>query len=279
MSKTSPLHISTVIPSRPEALIKVAEEIRKDDPNLQLICNAIKEDVALFSSVIATVNSAFFAISENITSIERAVSLLGMKRTFNIVQVAAVKNSLSSLGPMERYWDTATEVARISAALAKQFTDLDTDQAYLLGMLHDCGIPLMMLGHDDYKEFLITLNGSSLKKISEAETERYGYNHYHIGAELARKWSLGGDVIEAISRQPIYLETFQEPADCKEAMRINLCLLLLAKDVSEAYRHYWRLPNQQEPLIDLKPVLEFLGISDFEYMDLKEDLVATLTGE
>ena len=45
MSKTSPLHISTVIPSRPEALIKVAEEIRKEDPNLQLICNAIKEDV------------------------------------------------------------------------------------------------------------------------------------------------------------------------------------------------------------------------------------------
>ena len=59
-------------------------------------------------------------------------------------------------------------------------------------------------------------------------------------------------------------------------MRLNLCLLLVAKDVSDAYRHYWRIAQQQDPLIELKPVLAFLGISDFDYMDLKEDLVSRL---
>jgi len=277
MPSTPTTSTSYVIPARPEALINITEELRTTDPDVDKICRYIKEDVALYTSILSSINSAYYGVGQNITSIERAVSLLGVKRIFNIVQLAALKNSLGNVGPMERFWDTATEVARISAALSKQFTTLDSDEAYTLGMLHDSGIPLMMLAKPDYKNFLRTLNGSSLVEIHDAEIAEYGVSHYHLSAELAKKWNIGNSTTEAIRRQAVYESTFAEPADDNEHMRIKLCLLLLARDISDAYRHFWRIPDPSTPLINLIPVLNFLGISDFDYADLKEDIVNELS--
>lgn len=277
MPPVSELSTSNIIPSRPEVLISITKELRKKDPDTNSICKWIKQDVALYSSVIATVNSAFYGFNTEITSIERAVSLLGIKRIFNIVQLAALKNSLSSVGPMERFWDTATEVARITAALSQQFTNLNPDDAYTLGMLHDSGIPLLMKAKPEFKDALRELNGRSLIDIHEQEIERFGISHYQLSAELARKWHIGETTAEAISRQPYYEQTFAEPADENESMRLNLCMLLLARDISDAYRHFWRIPDPKEPLINLLPVLSFLGISDFDYADLKEDILHTLS--
>ncbi|WP_415899048.1 HDOD domain-containing protein [Neptuniibacter sp. QD48_11] len=277
MPPVSEQSTSYVIPARPEVLISITEALRQSDPDIKGICNLIKQDVALYSSVIATVNSSYFGIRTEITSVERAVALLGIKRVFNIVQLAALKNSLSAVGPMERFWDTATEVARITAALANQFTNLDPDETYTLGMLHDSGIPLLMQAKPEFKDKLRELNGASLTEINEQELALYGVSHYQLSAELARKWNIGESTAEAIARQPYYEKTFQEPADEKEAMRLKLCMLLLARDISDAYRHFWRIPDPKEEAIKIMPVLNFLGISDFDYADLKEDIVNTLS--
>lgn len=269
---------SFAIPARPEVLIAITDALRNNEPDIEEICNLIKQDVALFSSVISTVNSAYYGLNTEVSSIERAVSLLGIKSVFRIVKIAALKNSLSTLGPLERFWDTATEVAQISEALAKQFTTLDSDEAYTLGMLHDIGIPIMMQAKDEFKTFLRTLNGCSLKELNEREVSEFGVSHYQLSAELALKWNIGDSTAEAIRRQPYYSETFAEPADSNENMRLNLCLLLLARDISDAYRHFWRIPDPQEPLVELRPLLDFLGISDFDYADVKEDILETLGG-
>ena len=277
MSSTPTESISFIIPSRPEALISITEALRSTEPDIHKICLTIKKDVALYTSVINTVNSAYYGVGRKITSIERAVSLLGVKRIFNIVQLSALKNSLSTVGPLERFWDTATEVAQISTTLAKQFTKINSDEAYTLGMLHDCGIPLMMRAKSEYRDFLRGLNSSNLIEINKAEIDHYSVSHYHLSAELAKKWHIEESTAEAIRRQPYYEETFSEPADDNEIMRMKLSLLLLARDISDIYRHFWRIPEEGVPCTNIAPALSFLGISDFDYSDIKEDIVSTLS--
>lgn len=277
MSTFAATPTSYVIPSRPQVLIDLTKELRNSSPNIDRISDLIKQDVALYSSVIATVNSAYYGFSTEITSIKHAVTILGIKQVFNITRLAALKNSLSAVGPMERFWDTATEVATICAELALKFTNFDSDEAYTLGMLHDIGIPLLILAKPGFKDFLRDLNGYSLTETYNKEMEHYGVSHYQLSAELVKKWKISESIAEAVALQPHYLKTFNEPADRSENKRLYLCLLLLARDISDEYRHFWRIPETQEELLDLKPVLGFLGISDFEYKDLKEDLVNKLT--
>ncbi|WP_315981338.1 hypothetical protein [Aliamphritea spongicola] len=59
-------------------------------------------------------------------------------------------------------------------------------------------------------------------------------------------------------------------------MRKQLCTLLLAKEISAAYRMYWRLNDTEETLFELKPVLAFLGLCDLDFLDLKEEIMPLL---
>ena len=135
---------SIVIPARPDVLVNLTGALQQTDPDFLYIAYLIKQDVALYTSVLSNVNSAYYGLSSEVTSIERAISLLGLDRIFKIVQLAALKNSLPCTGPLERFWDTAIEVAHISAILAQQFGKVDPDEAYTLGMLHDIGIPILI---------------------------------------------------------------------------------------------------------------------------------------
>lgn len=276
MPSTSSKPTGFIIPARPESLINITEELRSRDPSSDVICEQIKQDVALFSSVISTVNSAYYGLGQKVTSVERAVSLLGVKRIFNIVQLAALKNSLSTVGSLERFWDTATEVARICTILAQKFSNLNSDDVYTLGMLHDSGIPLMMQAKNEYKDFLRDLNSCNLIGIHNAELSHYGISHYHLSAKLAEKWNIEESTIDAIKHQPDYETVLTEPADHKEHMRLKLCLLILARDISDVYRHFWRIPEQGSSSINITPALNFLGVSDFDYLDIKEDILHSL---
>lgn len=269
---------SIVIPARPDVLVNLTDALQQKDPDFLYIAYLIKQDVALYTSVLSNVNSAYYGLSSEVTSIERAISLLGLDRIFKIVQLAALKNSLPCTGPLERFWDTATEVAHISAILAQQFGKVDPDEAYTLGMLHDTGIPILLRANPHYKDFLKKCGKLSIQQVKTWEISTFGVDHYELASELAKQWNISATTVEALKRQPNYQETFQEPSDNHEQMRLSLCILLLARDISDAYRYFWRIPDAEDSFLNIQPILMFLGISEYEYADLKEDITQALYG-
>ncbi len=77
--------------------------------------------------------------------------------------------------------------------------------------------------------------------------------------------------------QPHYLDQLGQPAGKgNEQMRLQLSLLLIAKAISGEYRQCWRLHDDSEKLIELMPVLEFSGLCDYDFLDLKEDIILQL---
>lgn len=270
---------SYFIPSRPEILIQLNKLMNEKDLRIDQICQLLKQDIALFSSVLATVNTPYFGLARKITSIEHAVSLLGINRVFTIVRLAALKNSLSTLGPLERFWDTGSDVASICALLARRFQDVSPDDAYTLGMLHDCGVPLMMHNFENYKTFLTRIPTDSISGLHAAQLEQYGVSHYDLGYALTKTWNLPQATCEAIRLQPEYKEFVRIKNDEKDDVRTQLCVLLIAKEISRKYRTYWRVTKQDVPLIsDLEPILNFMGICDYDFYDFRDDVLMMLEG-
>jgi len=265
------------IPSRPEILIQLNKLINKKDLDISEICNVLKQDIALFSSVLATVNTPYFGLTRKITSIEHAVSLLGINRVFTIVRLAALRNSLSTLGPLERFWDTGSDVAQICAVLARRFPEVNPDDAYTLGMLHDCGLPLMMHNFPDYKDFLKQIPCDSISGLHNAQIEQYGISHYDLGYALTKSWNLPEATCEAIRLQPEYKSFVAKQKDDQDDVRTQLCILLIAKEISRKYRTYWRVTKEDVPLIsDLEPILNFMGICDYDFFDFRDDTLLML---
>jgi hypothetical protein len=55
-----------------------------------------------------------------------------------------------------------------------------------------------------------------------------------------------------------------------------LAILSIAKDISRNYRHFWRLEEGVKITPSIMACLEYIGLCDYDYLDLKEEYIDTL---
>jgi HD-like signal output (HDOD) protein len=278
MNSAEALAKAVKIPPRPEVLIDISAEIAKPNPDIDRIAAAIKKDVSLYGAILRLVNSPLLG-GNGVKTIDRALMLLGLKRIAQVAQVVALQNQLGSKLSINRFWDTAAEVAEICSALARKFTGLPTEDAYTVGMFHDFGIPLMMQSFPDYKTLLNDANKSTSVPLATAETQRYGFNHYDVGFELGRIWCLPAHLNQAIRLQPELASVFAERVvvDDPDTVKTLLALLEMAKNISATHRKLWRAEDESSGLGIDRVVLKHLEIEPEDYVELREDMVLSLS--
>ena len=264
------------LPARPEALLSMGELMQGKDPDADQIAKILKQDVCLYACVLSEVNAPHLGLRKKITDLTHAITLLGLDRLFSVVRLAALKNSLGEVERLDRFWDSATEVAELSAFLAKKLTDLDPHSAYSLGMKHDCGIPVMLESFDGYKAFLRTSNGNKPLELKQIEEQQFEVNHFSLGAELAADWYMPEEICKAIELQVDLHAVFTNEVECCDESKTLIAVLTLAKEISAIYRRFWRIYDNKEPLPELPLLLSYLGIPDVDYLDLREDLLKIL---
>ena len=276
MPKQSIHPLRVAIPARPEILLEMNKIMSEEEPDFEQIIAILKQDAGLYSVTLATVNSPQFAINKKITSISHAIVLLGLPRLFSLIKLVLLKSSLSKNNPMERFWDTATEVANITQDLCSRYTTLDKDNAYSIGMLHDCGVPILMQADENYKDILKKANSQSTKALLEMENAAYGIEHFTLGAKLVKAWQMPADVFKTILLQASFPEViFKYKSNANDCL-MYLSLLSIAKDISRNYRHFWRLEEDIQITPNIMVCLEYIGLCDYDYLDLKEEYIDIL---
>ncbi|MBK6742741.1 MAG: HDOD domain-containing protein [Hydrogenophilales bacterium] len=186
------------IPPRPSVVTAVMEERAKTDPNPGRIAQLIANDVGLSAAVLKTINSPFYGLRRRIASIDEAVALLGMKNIGTLVIGHSLSGAIPSKG-LERFWDSAARTALIASHLAKTLGAVSREDAHLLGLFHDCGIPLLLDRFPDYKVTLQLANNERSRSFTDVEDERHGTNHSVVGALLAANWKLPTHIRDAIA--------------------------------------------------------------------------------
>lgn len=267
---------SLIIPSCPEVLLQLDDIMKSDDPDIQVISNLVNTDVGLYSTLLATVNSPIIGLSQTVESVPQAITLLGQAKTFTLLRSAIMRNSLEKLGRLDRFWDSATEVANLCSILAAELTTINQEKAYSIGMLHDIGIPVMMHNHASYKDFLQDVGNTSLRDLSAREMEHYKVDHFTLGYRLAKEWKLPSVVSKTILLQPLFDKAFNKSIAVHENLLSYLAILMLAKDISSEYRYFWRLNSAEHFPEYLIPIIEFLEISKHDYLDLKDKIIENI---
>lgn len=266
-----------LIPPRPETLITLSSLLKQSEPNLDAVVNVIKADVSLFTVVMSTANSPVFSGASQFKTLHQAVMRLGLKRLYTLTELILLRRSLSKTVRLDRFWDTALEVAELAAGLAPKLSNENPDQAYALGMLHDCGVTLMMESYPDYREFLNSNEGLNYSALSKKEVEIFGVDHFTVGAEIAEAWQMPKEICDAIRLQLNYpSDPLTQLDDTLESSKMLFCLVFLAKTISDRYRRFWRLDSPRAESYELKGVLEYLGLPDMDYLDIRDDYLAEL---
>ena len=144
------------VPPQPQIMVDLQMEQYMPDPDLEVIARLIAQDPGLSGALLKIVNSPYYGLSNKIASIQRAVNLLGSRSIINLINAQSIKGEMNddTIVTLNRFWDTAQDVAMTCLTLAKRIGSQAGDEAYALGLFHDCGVPLMLKRFPDYMAVL-----------------------------------------------------------------------------------------------------------------------------
>ncbi|WP_256349786.1 HDOD domain-containing protein, partial [Pseudomonas gingeri] len=126
------------------------------DPDLTEIARLISQDPGMAGALLKLINSSHFGLSNRVSSIQRAVNFLGSRSIINLINALSIKSEMTddAIVTLNRFWDTAQDVAMTCLTLAKRIGSQAVDEAYALGLFHDCGVPLMFKKFPNYMTIL-----------------------------------------------------------------------------------------------------------------------------
>lgn len=262
------------IPPQPQIMVDLQMEQLQRDCSIDNIAKLISQDVGLAGSILKTVNSAFFGLSNKITSINQAVNLLGDKSVVNLVNAQSIRGTLSDddIVALSRFWDSAMEVAMAAAHIAKQIGFPAADEAYSLGLFHNCGIPLLMQRFDDYPEVIKAAYAQSDCGITDFENARLNTNHAVVGYYVAKSWHLPLYICQAIHEHHNVEKVF----DSNSVDGQRKTLLAILKMAEHTVGNFRVIGNQEEDLewqsLE-EQILMFVGLSPYDFNNMQEQIV------
>ena len=254
-----------LIPPRPIVLTKLTEELRRDAPNLRTVAALISSDVGLAAAALKTVNSPFFGLPNKIGSLQQAVTLLGVRNMGTLATGLLLRGAVTGdKASLERFWDGAEQIARISTFIASTLRRVPRDDAYCFGLFRDCGVPVLMQKFPDY------MRAGNGMATTESEDKRLATNHATVGYLMSRAWFLPDAIGEAIMRHHDH-SIFTGDAKISPTARTLIAVVLLADQI-----HDDALNMRDSPPWHLlgEHVFAHLDLSPTEYADLKEEVLA-----
>ena len=259
------------IPPQPQILVDLQIEQMSPEPDQRAISRLISQDVGLSGAILKVVNSSVYSLQNPITSVEQAVSLIGIDSVINVVNGLAIRSELSDAKIMQlnRFWDTATDIANISVDIARAANYEPSDWAYTLGLFHNCGIPLMMMKYENYFSVMEESYNHPGKRVIDTENDLLDTNHAVIGYYTAKSWRLPKPICDVIGEHHNATYYFRPEHQKDDDRKTLLGILKLAEHICGNYRIFGRQREDMEWNAIGSEVLAYLGLGDYDLEQLE----------
>lgn len=175
------------LPSPPNIQIQF-EEMIKNQKSYQEMAKLLKQDISIASQLISVSNSAYFGGMAENTTVEQAISRLGLTATKQYVRIICNQSLYATQKKKNRELIEKLWKHSLSCGLAAQFTSeiihmKEPEEVFTMGLIHDIG-----------KLFFLQIMGELDIDIADDENNRAEFfdtlskNHGPFGAILLKRW-------------------------------------------------------------------------------------------
>tara|TARA_R110001592_G_scaffold324870_3_gene604630 strand:+ start:22130 stop:24277 length:2148 start_codon:yes stop_codon:yes gene_type:complete len=206
-SKANIIHELKVnhLPSLPNVLVEMLRACENNQASFQELSQIISRDSVIAGRVIFLANSSFYNPGTKITTLERALFLLGTDTLKTIVITASIQQFFSAFKSTHSefllaFWQRSLSCALLAKSLAILTSYPNPDEVYLTGLLHNVGELVLDSNHPGiYKSAPdAALNFLSDQKHLDVEKQQFSFTHAQVGACLAKEWGLSQFTCDAI---------------------------------------------------------------------------------
>ncbi len=192
------------MPSLSTTVTKVLEVCNQPTTSPNDLNRVISLDPVLTGQVLKLINSAYYSLPNQITSLTRAIIMLGINTVKNLALSTAILGSVGKEGmeclSMDKFLAHSICVGVTAKSLAGlgEIPLAQREEFFVAGLLHDLGkIPLSNCFPDDYRKVLELCNLQRCS-LARAEAMIFGFDHRTTGRIIARKWQLNDSMIETL---------------------------------------------------------------------------------
>lgn len=193
------------IPSMPRLYAEIKSLVESDNWSLRAVSDIVAQDPGMTAKVLQLVNSAYFGLATNVSTVEEAVNFLGVDIVQSLMLTADVFTQFPgeqvSAFHIDALWSKGMMTGMLARAIAKaeRRPRMEVEQAFIGGLLHDIGILMLVAGcGEPYRSILETALAQKTK-LWEIEQSEFGVTHAEVGAYLLALWGIGPSIVEAVS--------------------------------------------------------------------------------
>ena len=191
------------LPPMHEVVMKAQEIMADPNSNVEDLVVIIETDQSIVAKILELINSGYYGLGREISSIGQACSLLGFGKLREVIVAVGVSNVLGK--KLKGYefesgelWLHSIATGFCSRILAEKKNRELANDAYTGGLLHDVGKiildPYVLERKDAFDNFM----KDETKMVLDAEKAILGFDHAEIASDICRKWHIPENVIPAI---------------------------------------------------------------------------------
>ena len=262
------------IPACPAVVTQALSEARKDEPDLHLLAKLVAADPSMSAAALKLANSALYRSGNPVTGARHAVERLGSKAVSCIVVAGALRSTVEGLPVawLNDFWHHATQVAVITALVARRQFGVSQEAAYTFALFHNAAIPMMMKRFGDYGAVLEAAKAEG-RLLVDAEMAFFPCTHPIVGSLMVRNWGLPSTLGLAI-RFHHEVDAYDLPDQTLPGSALSL---IAVTHVAEHLIARIGDANDYEVGVDLfERAQAFMGISDAELDELQQRVEAAL---
>ena len=224
--------VTKQLPAMPHsalAVLKLENDLAK--VNIDDIAKPIEADPGLAAQVLKLLNSSAFGFQSTISNIRQGVALVGIRIVKNFVLWKAVfsliPKSKTASFDVGMLWQDSLRRAMFSRFLLLETKKGDAEITFAGALLQDMAIPLLLNAKTaDYSPLLDSLLTDKTKRLSDLETEFFGWNHADASCVLGQHWKLPEMLVDLISNHLKVEETAGDFNNHPERAVVSLSSLL-----------------------------------------------------
>ena len=181
------------LPTLPAVAQRILEVCSRDETDMIELSNTISYDPAIATKVLRLINSPVYGMCREIVSMREAVLYLG----FNAVRSVALSFSFirtfrggdgPSMEGLDDLWRTSLAGALAARRLGQEVGGWDGEEAFLAGLIADCGVLLMYKEVPEYPNIVARFRQGEADLL-DLERGELPTDHMKLGALLLEAWS------------------------------------------------------------------------------------------
>jgi two-component system, cell cycle response regulator len=184
----------TDLPALQAVVVAVMGLVDRGDTQADQLGEILAADAVLASRILRVVNSSFYSLPQQVTSISKAVVLLGFETIRKLVMASSVVSVMDESFAMDEdlrlLWERSFFAAVTARKIAHHLKHTTADESFMGGLLMDIGMLIHIKLHGEPYSNIVSRDLHAGESITVLEVEAFDVSHERLGHTLLLRWGL-----------------------------------------------------------------------------------------